>query len=172
MSRVGRGIGRLRTEGVQVTGDEGPTLRRRLLGAELKKCREVAGLTQENVSRHFEWHAAKVTRIETARVAVTARDVRDLLNLYNVRDEAYREALVELARLSRERTWWSDYRDVIRPGNFVGLEAGATLMRTWEPVVVPGLLQAEPYIRALLRSGRESDSPHDIDRCGSPGRPG
>jgi hypothetical protein len=121
-------------------------------------------LTQENVSRHFEWHAAKVTRIETARVAVTARDVRDLLTLYNVRDETYKEALVELARMSRERTWWSDYRDVIRPGNFVGLEAGASSMRTWEPVVVPGLLQTEAYVRALLRTGRESDSPHDIDR--------
>jgi len=147
-----------------VSVDEGPTLRRRRLGAELKRCREAAGLTQENVSRHFEWHAAKVTRIETARVAVTARDVRDLLMLYNVRDEAYKEALVELARMSRERTWWSDYRDVIRPGNFVGLEAGASSMLTWEPVVVPGLLQTEAYVRALLRTGRESDSKQDIDR--------
>ena len=67
--------------------DEGPTLRRRRLGAELKRAREDAGLTQENVSRHFEWHSAKVTRIETARVAVTARDVKDLLALYGVDDE-------------------------------------------------------------------------------------
>jgi hypothetical protein len=121
-------------------------------------------LTQENVSRHFEWHAAKVTRIETARVAVTARDVRDLLDLYHVRDEPYREALIELARMSRERTWWSDYRDVIRPGNFVGLEAGASAMLTWEPVIVPGLLQTEAYIRALMLTGRSADPPHEIDR--------
>uniref|UniRef100_UPI002740C4C1 helix-turn-helix domain-containing protein n=1 Tax=Actinoplanes sp. RD1 TaxID=3064538 RepID=UPI002740C4C1 len=66
--------------------DEGPTLRRRRLGAELKRCRERAGLTQESVSRHFEWHSAKVTRIETARVAVTPRDVRDLLTLYGIQD--------------------------------------------------------------------------------------
>jgi len=147
-----------------VSVDEGPTLRRRRLGAELKRCREAAGLTQENVSRHFEWHAAKVTRIETARVAVTPRDVRDLLDLYKVQDQAYREALIELARMSRERTWWSDYRDVIRPGNFVGLEAGASSMRTWEPVIVPGLLQTEAYIRALMRTGRSNDPPHEIDR--------
>jgi hypothetical protein len=121
-------------------------------------------LTQENVSRHFEWHAAKVTRIETARVAVTARDVRDLLDLYHVSDEPYRQALIELARMSRERTWWSDYRDVIRPGNFVGLEAGASSMLTWEPVIVPGLLQTEAYIRALMLTGRSSDPPHEIDR--------
>ena len=137
--------------------DEGPTLRRRRLGAELKRCREAAGLTQENVSRHFEWHAAKVTRIETARVAVTPRDVKDLLTLYNVRDEEYREAMVELARLSRERTWWTDYRDIMRPGNFIGLEAAASSMRTWEPVVLPGLLQTEDYMRALLSTGLPAD---------------
>jgi hypothetical protein len=143
-----------------VTVDEGPTLRRRRLGAELKRCRESAGLTQEAVSRHFEWNTAKLTRIETARVAVTARDVRDLLTLYGRHDESYRDAMVELARLSKERSWWTDYKDVMRPGNFVGLEAGAATMRVFEPVVVPGLLQTEAYIRALMRSG--SDVPSDV----------
>jgi transcriptional regulator with XRE-family HTH domain len=144
--------------------DEGPTLRRRRLGAELKRRREAAGLTQEYVSRYFEWHAAKVTRIETARVAVTARDVRDLLTLYGVHDDDYREALIGLARQSRERTWWTDYRDIMRPGNFVGLEAEASSMREWAPIVLPGLLQTEAYIRALMRTGRSSDPPESIDR--------
>jgi hypothetical protein len=147
-----------------VSVDEGPTLRRRRLGAELKRCREAAGMTQEMVSREFEWHSAKVTRIETARVAVTPRDVKDLLQLYGVKDEEYREALMTLARQSRERTWWTDYRDVMRPGSFVGLEAGASSMRAWEPIVMPGLLQTEAYIRALIRSGRPSDAEKDIDR--------
>jgi transcriptional regulator with XRE-family HTH domain len=147
-----------------VSVDEGPTLRRRRLGAELKRCREAAGLTQENVSRHFEWHAAKVTRIETARVTVTARDVRDLLSLYGVTDPDYREALVELARQSRERSWWTDYRDIMRPGAYVGLEDGATSMRSWEPVILPGLLQTEAYMRALIQAGRSTDAPGVIDR--------
>ena len=148
-----------------MTIDEGPTLRRRRLGAELKKFREQAGLTQEAVSRHFEWNTAKLTRIETARVAVTARDVRDLLSLYGVQEEKYREALVELARLSKERSWWTDYKDVMRPGNFVGLEAGATAMRVFEPTIVPGLLQTESYIRALMRSGgRPTETQAQLDR--------
>jgi transcriptional regulator with XRE-family HTH domain len=147
-----------------VSVDEGPTLRRRRLGAELKRCRESAGLTQENVSRHFEWHSAKVTRIETARVAVTPRDVKDLLTLYGVDDQEYRETLMALARQSREKTWLTDYRDLMRPGNFVGLEAEASSMRTWEPIILPGLLQTEAYMRALMRSGRSSDPPQHIDR--------
>jgi transcriptional regulator with XRE-family HTH domain len=144
--------------------DEGPTLRRRRLGTELKKCRELAGLTQEQVSRNFEWHAAKVTRIETARVAVTPRDVKDLLTLYGVRDEDYREALMALARMSKERTWWTDYRDLLRPGNFIGLEAEASVCRVWEPIVLPGLLQTQGYMRALMTAGRRSDAPESIDR--------
>nr|WP_203836028.1 helix-turn-helix transcriptional regulator [Actinoplanes humidus] len=144
--------------------DEGPTLRRRRLGTELKRCRERAGLTQESVSRHFEWHAAKVTRIETARVAVTPRDVRDLLTLYGIDDEQYREALLELARSSKQKTWWTDYRDIMRPGNFVGLEAEASSLRAWEPIIVPGLLQTEAYIRALMRTGRSWDPPAQMDR--------
>ncbi|GAA2479350.1 helix-turn-helix transcriptional regulator [Winogradskya consettensis] len=147
-----------------VSTDEGPTLRRRRLGTELKRCRERAGLTQESVSRHFEWHAAKVTRIETARVAVTPRDVRDLLTLYGIDDEQYREALLELARSSKQKTWWTDYRDIMRPGNFVGLEAEASSLRAWEPIIVPGLLQTEAYIRALMRTGRSWDPPAQMDR--------
>jgi hypothetical protein len=116
------------------------------------------------VSREFEWHAAKVTRIETARVAVTARDVKDLLSLYGVNDENYREALMTLARQSREKTWLTDYRDLMRPGNFVGLEQEASSMRAWEPLVLPGLLQTEAYMRALMRSGRSSDPERVVDR--------
>jgi transcriptional regulator with XRE-family HTH domain len=156
--------GKLDIEEVRVQMDEGPTLRRRRLGTELKKCREQAGLTQEQVSRNFEWHAAKVTRIETARVAVTPRDVKDLLTLYGVRDEDYREALMALARMSKERTWWTDYRDLLRPGNFIGLEAEASVCRVWEPIVLPGLLQTEGYMRALMTAGRRSDAPESIDR--------
>jgi hypothetical protein len=116
------------------------------------------------VSRHFEWHAAKVTRIETARVTVTARDVRDLLTLYGVTELDYREALIELARQSKERTWWTDYRDVMRPGSYVGLEDGATAMRSWEPIILPGLFQTKSYMEALIRTGRPADPPQDINR--------
>jgi transcriptional regulator with XRE-family HTH domain len=149
---------------VTVHIDEGPTLRRRRLGAELKKCRDQAGLTQEQVSRHFEWHSAKVTRIETARVAVTARDVKDLLALYGVNDDEYREALMTLARMSKERTWWTDYRDLMRPGNFVGMEAEASGTLAWEPIVLPGLLQIRAYTRALMRTGRPDDPAESIER--------
>jgi hypothetical protein len=149
---------------IDAAKDEGPTLRRRRLAAELKKSREEAGYTQESVSRHFEWHSAKVTRIENARVPVTARDVNDLLTLYGVRDVDYREALLALARQGKQRTWWTDYRDVMRPGNFVGMEADASITRVWEPIVLPGLLQSEAYMRALIGTGRRHERKETIER--------
>lgn len=137
--------------------DEGPTLRRRRLGAELRRCREAAGMTQEQVSRRFEWHSAKANRIETARVSVTPRDVRDLLDLYAVADEAYRESLLNIARASREKAWWSEYRDVVRPGSYIAMESEASVVLNWEPDVVPGLLQTEAYMRALFSVHSEAD---------------
>jgi transcriptional regulator with XRE-family HTH domain len=147
-----------------VSADEGPALRRRRLGAELKRCRAAAGLTQEQVSREFEWHVAKVTRIEAARVAVTPRDVRDLLNLFDVQDRDYREFLIQLARSSPGRAWWAEYRDILPAGSFVRLEADASVLRNWEPVVVPGLLQTEAYMRSLYAAAAPEDLPAGVNR--------
>ncbi|WP_433381773.1 helix-turn-helix domain-containing protein [Actinoplanes sp. CA-142083] len=147
-----------------MSSDEGPTLRRRRLGAELKRCREAAGLTQEEVSRKFEWHCAKVTRIETARVAVTPRDVKDLLELYGVADRDYRELLLQLSRPARERAWWSEYRDILPAGSFVSLESEASVLRNWEPVVVPGLLQTEAYMRELYTAAPPGSLRACVDR--------
>lgn len=140
---------------------EGPTLRRRRLGTELRRLREAAGLTQEAVSRGFEWHPAKVSRIENGRVAVTPRDVRDLLSLYGVRDDA----LVALARSNRDRDAdrWAPYRDLMRADSFIELEAEASAMRTWEPTVVPGLLQTEAYHRALAALGERPELEREVE---------
>jgi len=148
-----------------VSGDEGPMLRRRRLGVELKRCREAAGLTQEQVSQHFEWHAAKMTRVETAKVAVTSRDVKDLLTLYDVHDGEYRDGLVELARSSRGRPWWAEYRDIVQPDSYIALEAEASALRNWEPTVIPGLLQTEAYMRALFATVAAAGRRIGIDRA-------
>jgi transcriptional regulator with XRE-family HTH domain len=148
-----------------VSVEEAPALGRRRLGAELKRCREAAGLTQQQVSREFEWHAAKVTRIEAARVAVTPRDVKDLLSLYEVHDRDYRESLVQLARPARGRVWWADYRDILPPaGSFITLEADASVMCNWEQAVVPGLLQTEAYMRALYSTVPPEHLRSTVDR--------
>lgn len=142
---------------------DGPTVQKRRLALEMRRARLRAGLTQEEVAAHFEWNPAKVTRMENARTGITPRDVRDLLAIYGNDDEDYLESLLRLSRNAKQRTWYSQYRDIIR-GDLVSLEADADIAKYWEPIVVPGLFQTEGYARALLEAGLPQDERGNLDK--------
>ena len=144
--------------------DIGPLLARDRLRGRLRELRTRSKLTPDQVAQRMDWSASKVTRIETARVSVTPRDVKDMLTLYGVSDPDYRAVLAELARTSRERAWWADYRDIVQPDSYVSFESEASAIRNWEPVVLPGLLQTEAYMRALFRTSLTS-RPDRVDRA-------
>lgn len=143
-----------------------PTVRRRQLIAELKRLRDAADLTQEDVANRLDWHHTKVFRIETGRTGPHPNDVRAMLDIYGVTDQAQREAIIQLAKDARQRGWWYSYRDVL-PGQyefFVGLEQEAASIRTFELAVIPGLLQTEDYARALVRGGPLDLDPDEAER--------
>ncbi len=143
-----------------------PTVRRRRLGFELRKLREDAGLTLDEVGERLEWSGAKVSRIENARVSVRPRDVRDLLDVYGLTDETRRNNLLLLTREARERGWWENYRDAVQPGaeTFVGLEAEASALHAFDVQVANGLLQTEDYARAVIRSAWSADHTEQVER--------
>jgi Domain of unknown function (DUF5753) len=103
--------------------------------------------------------------MEHGRVGFKARDVSDLLTLYGVTDGEERAALLNLAREANTPGWWHGYSDVLTPWlePYVGLEAAASVLRTYEVQFVPGLLQTEEYARALIRLGAAA-SEDEIDR--------
>jgi transcriptional regulator with XRE-family HTH domain len=139
-----------------------PTIRRRRLGAELRRYREAAGVTIEVVAEQLGCSPSKVSRIETGHNSATPRDVADILAIYRVgAHEA--EELVQIAREARQKGWWHPYSAVL-VGAYVGLEAAARGVRAYEQLVIPGLLQSEEYALALIRNARTSDTPKDIDR--------
>lgn len=143
--------------------EHSPTLRRRRLSAELRRLREASGLTAEEVSRRLEWSRGKLTHIERAQWRrPSPRDVRDLLDVYGMTDEHRRDALISLAREARRRNLWSQYKDVLT-GMYVDLEVEAVSIRTYEPLVVPGLLQTADYAAALMR-GAGIDDPREVER--------
>jgi transcriptional regulator with XRE-family HTH domain len=125
-----------------------PTVRRRRLGAELRQRRERAGLSLEVVAERLECSQSKISRIETGHTSVTVRDVRDMLTIYEA-TEAEIEELSDLARDARQKAWWHPYTQVLSSA-YVGLEAEAQRVRTYEQLVVPGLLQTEAYARAMM----------------------
>jgi len=127
-----------------------PTVRRRRLGAELRQRRERAGLSLEGVADRLECSQSKISRIETGHTSVTVRDVRDMLTIYEA-TEADIEELSDLARDARQKAWWHPYTQVLSSA-YVGLEAEARRVRTYEQLVVPGLLQTEAYARAMMET--------------------
>ncbi|MFE9749160.1 helix-turn-helix protein [Saccharothrix saharensis] len=139
-----------------------PTLRKRRLVSELRRLREAADLTIEDVAGRLECSASKISRIETGRVGVTPRDVRDMLSAYGA-DRATLDELVQLARDARRRAWWDEFGD-IAPGRYVGFEADAERVRTYQGLMVPGLLQSEAYTRALIRAVLPDAAPAEVDR--------
>lgn len=130
-----------------------PEVGRRRLAHDLRGLRTSAGRTIDDVARHLECSAAKVSRMETGAVRVGLSDLRAVLEFYDV-DAARRDELLDLARRSRTRGWWQAYADVVPPGSevFYGLEDGATGIAQHCTSLVPGLLQTEAYARALIGS--------------------
>jgi transcriptional regulator with XRE-family HTH domain len=134
-------------------------VRRRRLASELRRLREAAHLTCEEVAERMDCSASKISRVETGRVSVTARDVRDLLRIYDV-PEAQRDALIQLARESRQKGWWQAYGGGVQPhlATYLGMESEASEIRHYSVARIPTLLQTEDYARAVVTSGRASVS--------------
>lgn len=134
-------------------GNSSPTVRHRTLTIELRRLREEAGLTRDEVAEQLDdFSVSKVMRYETGRWRrIQTRDVRDLLDLYGVADQAQREAYMKMAKEAREPAWWRPYSDILK-GAYVGFENEASAIQTFEPAYIPGLFQTEDYARALLQA--------------------
>ncbi|MGH3327804.1 MAG: helix-turn-helix domain-containing protein [Streptomycetales bacterium] len=139
-----------------------PTVRRRRLATALREHRSRSGLSREQVADQMEWSVSKVYRLEHARTSASWRDVRDLCDLYGV-PRPDKDALIQLARDSRQRGWWTEYQDVFT-GSYVGFESEASAVRTYEAQLIPGLLQTEDYARAVIRALRPTATDDEIER--------
>ncbi|MCI0686844.1 MAG: helix-turn-helix domain-containing protein [Sporichthyaceae bacterium] len=144
----------------------GSTVRRIMLGAQLRSLREAAGITREDAGYTIRSSGSKISRMELGRFGFKERDVLDLLTLYGVTDEQERAALLALAREANTPGWWHQYGDVL-PSWFqvyVGLEGAATLIRTYEVQFVPGLLQTPDYTRAVARRAQPTMPVEELER--------
>jgi transcriptional regulator with XRE-family HTH domain len=135
-----------------MAGSESPLTHRRRLRNELRAARVETGLTQEQAAAAMEWSLSKMNRIEKAKTGISATDLRALLPLYNITGRDRTEELLALARASRQPGWWQAYADVA-PSTLLQLidyETAATIIRQFEPMVVPGILQTDGYARSVL----------------------
>lgn len=129
----------------------GPSVRRRRLAAELRRLRERGGFIGEEVADRLGWSASKLSRIETSKIGVKLEDLRLLLDLYRV-SEGHRSEVLALALESTGSSVPKSVRATL-PGDyadFLQAEAEAESVWNWEPQNVPGLLQTEDYVRAIM----------------------
>jgi transcriptional regulator with XRE-family HTH domain len=144
---------------------QGPTVTRRRLRTKLRQFREDRQLSIEDVAKSMDWSPSKLIRIENGSVGVSTNDLKMLLELYRVTDAGRVDGLLDLARGSRQRGWWSKYRDRI-PGTYadlIGYEWDAAHIWHFQPIIMPGLLQTERYARAITERTAVGASASDID---------
>ncbi len=145
---------------------QGPTALRIVLGNQLRQLREASGITTGAAGHAIRASHAKISRMELGRVSFKERDVADLLTLYGVTDEHDRGAFLALARRANVPGWWHHYGDIL-PSWFemyIGLEQASSVIRTYEPQLIPGLLQTQEGARAVILMGYPHESVEDIER--------
>jgi transcriptional regulator with XRE-family HTH domain len=128
--------------------DGARTVPQRRLARRLRRLRENAGLTLEEVATQLDLSPSTLSRIETAQVGVRTNDLRPLMDIYKA-TAAQREELLQLARERRQQPWWNKYKDFL-PVTLASLERGTAAIQQYSVQVVPGLLQTEAYAREIL----------------------
>ncbi|MGO4754503.1 helix-turn-helix domain-containing protein [Streptomyces sp. 2MCAF27] len=135
--------------------EQRPTVRRRVLGSNLRRLREQRGLFLEHAAAPLSCDPSKISRIESGRSGIRQLDLKALLDLYDVTDSIEREGWLSLARESRRRRWWRTLEDRL-PQDFldlIGLEVDVSCCRGFEPGLVHGLLQTQAYAEAVIGDG-------------------
>ena len=145
---------------------QGPTVPRMLVGIELHRYRDAAGISPDQAAYEIRASRSKISRMENGLVRFKERDVTDLLSLYGITDEQIRGRLVTLARQANTPGWWSKYGDIMADWfeSYLGLETAASVIRTFELQFVHGLFQTEDYARAVTLLGHTGSSGEEIDR--------
>ncbi|GAA4921971.1 Scr1 family TA system antitoxin-like transcriptional regulator [Stackebrandtia albiflava] len=136
-----------------------------LLGAHLRRLREEKGITRGEAGWEIRSSESKISRLELGRVSFKVRDVEDLLTLYGVEEPAERFRWIELAKEANNPGWWHRFGDVLPNWfqSYLGLEATATLIRTYEFQFIPGLLQTKDYARGVVLLGHGYAGRAEID---------
>jgi transcriptional regulator with XRE-family HTH domain len=137
------------------------TVPQRRLARVLRRLREDANLTIEQVAEELDLSPSTVSRMETAQVGVRPNDLRPLLDIYGV-EGVQRDELLQLARERRQQAWWNRYKDLPNVA-LASLERGTSSILQYSALLVPGLLQTEAYARTIL-GGIPPESSPDIER--------
>ncbi|WP_079128960.1 helix-turn-helix domain-containing protein [Streptomyces qaidamensis] len=132
--------------------DADPMVHRHRLSSQLQEARKKAGYTQPDVARETGWSLSKVMRLESGRVKISMTDLKALISFYGLSSDDS-EKLRRAAEEARRQPWWYEYRSLLSEGfqSYLGYEASASVIRNFEALFIPGLLQTEEYAHVALQ---------------------
>ena len=158
--------GQASTDGRPAGQSRGLTVLHTTLGTQLRRLREASGVSAEMAGHAIRASHLKISRMEHGRVGFNERDVAGLLTLYGVTDQHQRGKLLALARQANATDWAHHYSDLLPSWaeTYLGLEQASSVIRTYQPRLLPGLLQTEDSARAILRLLHPGESALDIER--------
>ena len=144
----------------------GTTVRRLMLGSQLRRLREAGGVSREEAGYSIRASESKISRMELGRVSFKERDVADLLTLYGVAGDTERAAVLDLVTDANAASWWHPYGDVLPAWfqTYLGLEEAASAIRSYEVQFIHGLLQTADYARAVIALGNQTAPAEEIER--------
>lgn len=144
---------------------QGPdsTVRIEVLGDELRRLRDACGLTLSQVVSRIGISESHLSRMEMGKRAPSPEDLSALLVIYEVTGEERLELLALAKKATQPGLWQRDGSFESRFAALKILEARTTALVTFEPLMIPGLLQTMPYAQASFREVGLVDDPNAID---------
>lgn len=133
------------------------------LGLRLRERREQLGLTAMAVGKTTGIGGTNLSAIEGGKRRLTAAKLTDLAQVYEL--SADEQAELDTIRAESDgREWYHDYTNVHSEDfvRYLGLEAGAGSVRSYQAELIPGLLQTADYARAMIKGGSPYIRPVEV----------
>lgn len=129
-------------------------LRAKWLGRRLHALRMKAGMKLATVADQVDRDPGSVSRWENGAAPIRSELLLSLLDLYGVTKRKDRADILALCDEVASHGWWDAYTDYFEPefADLLWIESHCTAMQQVEMMMIPGLLQAEPYAEALIRN--------------------
>jgi transcriptional regulator with XRE-family HTH domain len=140
------------------------TVARRQLAREITELRKKSGYSQQEAADELGVSLSTVSRLEGLKRTASVAEVRTMCTIYGKPDLA--DAFAVLAKASKQKSWYRQYSDVIPDwfDTYIGLEQAASVIRWYESLVIPGILQTEAYAHAVIRDAFPDDDEENDKR--------
>ncbi|MCD0443561.1 helix-turn-helix transcriptional regulator [Glycomyces sp. A-F 0318] len=149
---------------IEMAEPKRPTWRARWLGQKLRELRKNKDLSISEVAERLGNSPATVNRFESGVYPIENDELRLLMTMYGVSDQADRSQLMQLAQDVAQRGWWEGLVSNQNFADYVWAESNASEIDSFQLTIYPGQIQAPEFAETLIRQGPESRSKVEMEK--------